>query len=387
MIHYMSEPQLPEKIGGCVKQHMSVVISRLSNSAVSLSTPPNVEHTLWEFFISCGRKFKTLVFRVGQTTFNSLFVNKLVTCRRLKVACSLVAVAATMRLVYRRIRDRRWRIEKRVSNVIKLSEEAMVLKTIAKVQYSTEYTNLTVVKIDKLFEQGCVKLRRDGQDGQPFREFNSSDWAGVIRTNDKTSGLLGTAETNNVVYPGVWHAVWNQPPPISVGNWDVHGKTQKISYDMIYLGRAMNRRKIQYICAADHGLSSGWIKFFYEKNDDIFNFLRDWRVIELPFGIKYDHLLMIPPGCWLPVRVPDPMKYLPYYIRQHRIKAIADKIAITMRSDGCWNENVFLATYRNIVSGNTQISIGHQLSDVTMYEYLPHVRQLVKSNRSFGGQE
>lgn len=383
MQNYISEPQLPEKIGGCVKQHMSVVLSRLSNSAVSLSTPPNAEYAIWEFSISCGRKFKTLLYRVGQATF---ILPNSVTCRRVKIACSLVAVAATMRLVYRQIHNRRKRIEERVSNIIKLSEGAMVLRTIAKVQYSTEYTNLTIAKIDKLFEQGCVRLRCDGSDGQPFREFNSLDWLELTRNRDKTLGLLGTVE-NNMVYPGIWHAIWNQPPPISVGNWDAHGKTQKVSYDMIFLGRAKNRRKIQYICAADHGLSSGWIKFFYEKNDGVFNFLRDWRTVDLPFGIKFDHLLMIPPGCWLPIRVPDPELYLPYYTRQHRIKAIADKIAITMRSDGCWNENVFLATYRNTVSGNTQISIGHQLSDVTMYEYLPHVRQLVKSNRSFGDQE
>jgi len=64
----------------------------------------------------------------------------------------------------------------------------------------------------------------------------------------------------------------------------------------------------------------------------------------------------------------------------HRIRLIADKITITMRPDGSWNEAAFRSTYRNVVSGNTQISIGHQLTDQAMKTYLPLVRKIVKAN-------
>jgi hypothetical protein len=194
----------------------------------------------------------------------------------------------------------------------------------------------------------------------------------------------GLRSGTSIVYKGLWHAIWNKPPPVSAGTWDFQGKAQKISYDVIYLGRASNRRKIEYSCVVDHGLSSGWIKFFYEETDEVFNFLRLWKRYDCFLNrLGYDHILMVPPGCLWPVWVPDPQKYLALYLETHRIKAIADKIAITMRSDGSWNENVFLATYRNTVSGNSQVSMGHQLSDVAMSNYLPKVRKEVMNRRAF----
>jgi hypothetical protein len=191
---------------------------------------------------------------------------------------------------------------------------------------------------------------------------------------------------NTAAIKATWHAIWNKPPPVDVGLCDIQSKTQKISYDVITLDRtSTNRRKIEYHCVADHGLSSGWLKFFYEVNDDVPNFLRGWT--DSKYRDLYPgHRIMYPPNEWMPILVPCPIKHEAHYREMHRVKLIADKIAITMRSDGCWNENVFLATYRNIVSGNSQISIGHQLSDVAMNKYLPQVRQLVKANRTKVGE-
>jgi len=380
-----SKLQLPETIGECVKQHMSALSNnhRLLSPALSSFALPSAGTGIWEF-ISRG---------IGQASPQT---EELVTSKNAKKACLLVTVVVTIRVVYRWTRMRRSRIGSKIQRVIELSEEAMIRRTFAKVQYATEYSSLTKIKIGELFEQGCVLIRHDSRvDGQHSLELTARDWfediskrvsePDVIDLND-TVGELRTG--TNAVYRGIWHAIWNKPPPVSAGAWDFQGKAQKISYDVIFLGRASNRRKIEYSCVVDHGLSSGWIKFFYEENDNIHNFARVWKRVDCLINrLGYDHILMIPPDGWWPMWVPDPQKYLALYLEKHRIKTIADKITITMRSDGSWNENVFLATYRNTVSGNSQVSMGHQLSDVAMSNYLPKVRREVMNRRAFSSDQ
>jgi len=340
--------------------------------------PNSLEHSR-NFSISCGRKFKDLYDRVKR---DSPAFSDLVSWETtVRIVC-LVLVAGTMWLVYRLALNHRKRVLKRISNVIKISETYLVSKTRIKVQYSTEYSSLTLDTVGDLFDKGCVVLRRDGRTpNEPSFELTSKSWKETILVDNNR--LID----QNVPISATWHAIWNQPPPVDVGLWDVQSKTQKMSYDVISLDRSSeNRRKIEYHCVADHGLSSGWIKFFYEVNDGIPNFLRGWtdsRFKKLVPG----HLIMYPPKCWVPILVPCPVEHKSNYREMHRVRLIADKIAITMRTDGSWNENIFLATYRNTVSGNTQISIGHQLSDVAMNSYLPLVRQLVRANRTFGDRE
>lgn len=353
-------------------------VANLNNRLLVSGLPNPLEHSR-NFSISCGRKFKDLYDRVKRD--NPEFSNLVSWNAFGRIVC-LVLVAGTMWIVYRLALNHRKRVLKRISRVIKLSEDHLVSKTRIKVQYSTEYSSLTLDTVFNLFEKGCVVLRRDGRTpNEPSYELTSKTWReSLLEDNNRLM-------TNDVPVKATWHAIWNQPPPVDVGLWDDQSKTQKISYDVISLDRSSeNRRKIEYHCVADHGLSSGWLKFFYEVNDGIPNFLRDWtdsRFKKLVPG----HLIMYPPKCWVPVLVPCPVEHGANYREMHRVRLIADKIAITMRSDGSWNENNFLSTYRNIVNGNTQISIGHQLSDVAMNSYLPLVRQLVKANGTFGTRE
>jgi len=226
-----------------------------------------------------------------------------------------------------------------------------------------------------LFEKGCVVIRSDGPTrNDPSHELTSRTWKESLENNNSSIMSAG-----NMPVQATWHAIWNQPPPVEVGLWHSQSATQKISYDVISLDRSTdNRRKIEYHCVADHGLSSGWIKFFYEVNDGKPNFLRHW--ISSRYEKLGDHFIMYPPKSWIPVLVPDPNKYDDDYREMHRIRLIADKITITMRPDGSWSETAFCSTYRNVVSGNTQISIGHQLTDLAMKTYRPLVRKLVKAN-------
>jgi hypothetical protein len=82
--------------------------------------------------------------------------------------------------------------------------------------------------------------------------------------------------------------------------------------------------------------------------------------------------------------VPCPIKYQSTYLKLHRVKVISDKLTATMRSDGNWNETVFLTSYERLVSGNNQTSMGHRLSDPAMNDYLPLVRERVRGLRANG---
>jgi len=375
-----SKLHLPETIGECIKQNMSELSNnhRLLSPAMSSNALPIAGTGIWEF-ISRG---------IAQASPQS---EKLVTSKNAKKVCLLVTVAVTIRVVYRWARIRRSRIGSKIQRVIDISEEAMIRRTFVRVQYATEYSSLTKTKIGELFEQGCILIRHDSRkEGQHPMELTARDWFEEVSKRETEPDLIDLNDTvgalrtgTHPVYGGIWHAIWNKPPPVSAGTWDSQGKAQKISYDVIYLGRASNRRKIEYSCVVDHGLSSGWIKFFYDENDNIYNFARLWKRVDCFLNrLGYDHILMKPPDCWWPMWVPDPSKFMALYLEKHRIKTIADKIAITMRSDGSWNENVFLATYRNTVSGNSQVSMGHQLSDVAMSNYLPKVRREVMNRRA-----
>jgi hypothetical protein len=326
----------------------------------------------------------------------------LVSLRKLVPLLILVPAVCTIRLAVRWLRRRQKRVEDRISSVIQRSEENMVLHTEARVQYSTEYTHLTHDKIKQLFDSGCTLIRRDrvvsSDEGSVPAEFTHRDWEMYLERNHYS---LGAAEANsnalrtpNIVLEGKFHALWNRPPRVDAGLWDIQGKTQKISYDVIYLGRDSKRRKIQYNSATDYGLCSGWLNFFFEVNDGpdkgpTPNFLRNWKSNKLTtaftrvFGRLYpDHQLLIPPGEILPMWVPCHKHYRLEYSKLHRVKLISDKITATMRTDGNWNENVFLTTYRNLVSGNNQTSMGHKLSDPAMNDYLPLIRQRVLDFRA-----
>jgi len=361
---------------------------------------------LWEtgkiFTISCGRKFKSLL---GEVVSDERVSAGLVTLRKLAPLLILVPAVCTIRLVVRWLRNRQKRVEVRIASVIQRSEENLVLHTEARMRYSTEYTHLTYNKINKLFEQGCIVIRRDGngssEDNDVPIEFSSREWAKFLgQIQGRESNALtrvggpvdapGLALINpNSVLKGTWHALWKQPPGVDAGLWDIQGKTQKVSYDEIYLGRDSKRRKIQYSSVTDYGLCSGWLDFFYEINDDTPNFLRNWTSTELTIAMERKfsyffpyHRLLIPPGEILPMWVPCHKYYRLTYLKLHRVKLISDKITATMRTDGNWNENVFLTTYRNLVSGNNQTSMGHKLSDPAMTEYLPLIRQRVYGSRA-----
>lgn len=347
--------------------------------------PSSLEHTR-NNTISYGRKF--LYDMYDRVERESPDFSKLVTWENFNMIVLLVLVVGTMWFVYRLVQNHRKRVLMRINNVIKISEDYLVSKTRIKVQYSTEYSSLTFDAVSELFDKGCVIVRRDGRTpNDRSYELTSKTWRETLGIDDISPVNLNMA--SNIPIEATWHAIWNRPPPVEVGLWDCQAKTQKISYDVISLDRSTeNRRKIEYHCVADHGLSSGWIKFFYEVNDGKHNFLRDWTeskyknlvrgyLIMYPPNYKRDHMDL---GSWIPVLVPDPVKHEDDYKEMHRIRLIADKITITMRPDGSWNEAAFRSTYRNVVSGNTQISIGHQLTDQAMKTYLPLVRKIVKAN-------
>lgn len=343
------------------------------------------------FTISCGRKFKTLL---GEVVSEECTSSGFVTLRKCVPLLLLVSAVYTIRLVARWLRKRQKRVEARIVLVIQISEKDMVLHTEARVRYSTEYTHLTYNKITKLFECGCYTIRKDCKgssgDGSAPVEFTQTDWVKYIAHNEyrndaiNYNGATFTLGNSNAVLEGTWHALWKQPPRMDAGIWDIQGKTQKVSYDVIYLGRDSNRRKIQYNSVSDHGLCSGWLNFFTEVNDGTPNFLRNWTsnaftlTMERWFScILPHHRLLTPPGEILPMWVPCHKYYRLYYSKHHRIKLISDKITATMRTDGNWNDNVFKATYRNLVSGNSQTSMGHKLSDPAMTDYLPLVVERV----------
>jgi len=191
--------------------------------------------------------------------------SKLVTWENFNMIVLLVLVVGTMWFVYRLVH--RKRVLMRINNVIKISEDYLVSKTRIKVQYSTEYSSLTFDAVSELFDKGCVIVRRDGRTpNDRSYELTSRTWRETLGIDDISPVNLNMA--SNIPIEATWHAIWNQPPPVEVGLWDCQAKTQKISYDVISLDRSTgNRRKIEYHCVADHGLSSGWIKFFYDVND------------------------------------------------------------------------------------------------------------------------
>ena len=337
------------------------------------------------FYISCGRKFKSLL---GEVVSKKTIGKGLVILRHMWPLIILVLVVCTIRLTIRRLYSRRRWLELRIASVIERAQAELVLHTEARVRYSTEYTHLTYDKINRLFELGCISIGRDESTSKDVTLecclFTKTDWDRLEEDNRLA------LQDNRKPFPGKWHAVWNQPPRIEAGCWDIQNKTQKISYDVVNLGRNSQRNKILYNSASDFGLCSGWIKFFYDVHDDVPNFLRNWEHvyprIARCIGIWLpNHALMLPPGDLIPMLVPCPIKYRTTYLKLHRVKVISDKLTATMRSDGNWNETVFLTSYERLVSGNNQTSMGHRLSDPAMNDYLPLVRERVRGLRANGG--
>jgi len=361
------------------------------------ASPFNGTVTGKDLFISCGRKFKSLLDEVESRKRSAA---DFVTLHKIEFLVFLVLVMGTIRLVVRWLRNRQRRIEARIAAIIERSEEELVLHTEARIRYSTEYTHLTIGKVDKLFKQGCLSLRKDAPSASSPGETESSEftregWLMLTKENEgKDLSDWNTIRRNDLIRPGdafkgTWHALWNEPPRVDAGLWDVTMKTQKISYDVIYLGRDSNRRKIRYNSATDFGLCSSWLDFFYQVNDDVPNFLRNWdswtlnKPMERLFSlIEPHHQLMTPPNETFPMLVPCHKQYRLIYFRQHRIKIISDKIITTMRTNGDWNPDAFMATYRNVVGGNSQISMGHRLSDRAMIDYLPLIEQNVYASRA-----
>jgi len=359
----------------------------LGADRASVSASPQRWSQAWKIFdISCGRKFKSLR---GEVAFEKLVGKGLVILSQLVPLMILVLVVCTIRLAIRRLCSRRKRLEARVAAVIERAQAELVLHTEARVRYSTEYTHLTYDKINRLFELGCISIGRDESYSKDVTLecclFTKADWERLEEAN------RCALRDNPKPFPGKWHAVWNQPPRIEAGCWDIQNKTQKISYDVVCLGRNSQRNKILYNSASDFGLCSGWIKFFYDVHDDVPNFLRTWEHVYplvarcIGTWLPY-HALMLPPGDLLPMLVPCPLKYRSVYLKLHRVKVISDKLTATMRSDGNWNETVFLTSYERLVSGNNQTSMGHRLSDPAMNDYLPLIRQRVRDSRVDGGK-
>jgi hypothetical protein len=295
---------------------------------------------------------------------------------------------AGMRVLYRRMVTRQKRIDNRIMRVIEISEKHMVTCTREKIEYSTEYTNLSVTQVREMFKQGCVRVCRDATDSSQALSITRD----MFRTGDLTLSLSSDLlSQTDVPINGVWHAIWNTPPVVNAGPWETQGKTQKISYDIIDLGRSnvnSGRRQIKYICANDNGLHSSWLLFFYEINDGLPNFLRSWTKcdwLKHYLRIVYDHTLWFPPGVNRPMLVPNFARYKSRYLLLHRIKMISDKMNLTMRSDGSWNETVFLTTYRNLLQGNSSTNMGHRSSDAAMMYYLPYVRERLLSLRAGSG--
>lgn len=359
----------------------------------NVSASPSIWSVTGKIFISCGRKFKSLL---GKVVSEEHSTADFVTLHEVILLLFLVLTASTIRLVVRWLRNRQKRVEARIASVIKRSEENLVLHTEARIRYSTEYTHLTSNKIGKLFEQGCFLIRKDTTSADsngvaaPL-EFTRKEWTAWMKGGDDNTAVSSNSSLAQPqgAFKGTWHALWNEPPRVDAGLWDIQGKTQKISYDVIYLGRDSNRRKIWYNSATDYGLCSSWVQFFYEVNDGVPNFLRNWHKFNMLGPIEQifsyfvrHHRLMTPPDETLPVLVPCPEHYRLLYLKLHRVKLISDKITATMRTDGNWNENVFLTTYRNLVSGSSQTSMGHRLSDPAMIEYLPLIRKRVCDSRA-----
>lgn len=384
------------------------LLRTLDDGRDSVSASPPILSATGKIFISCGRKFKSLL---GKVVLGAHAISGLVTLRELMLLLILVLLVSTIWLTVRWLCNRQKRVEARIAMVIQRSEANLVLHTEARIRYSTEYTHLTSIKIEKLFEQGCISIRKDasgvvsskkkdtsGVDPSGIAaplEFTRKQWTAWLKGTDEciaastASGSAGPSAQSQGALKGTWHALWNEPPRVDAGLWDIQGKTQKVSYDAIYLGRDSNRKKIWYNSATDYGLCSSWVQFFYEVNDDIPNFLRHWQKQKLFASMEQvlsylvpHHQLMTPPDSIFPLLVPCPQHYRMLYSKLHRIKLISDKITTTMRTDGNWNENVFLTTYRNLISGNSQTSMGHKLSDPAMIDYLPLIRKRVRDSRA-----
>jgi hypothetical protein len=280
-----------------------------------------------------------------------------------------------------------------ISRVIDHSEANMILKTRMHIEFSTEYSHLTMREARKMFADGCLSIRRDGStiaddEGRTRVIPPLSITADMLSEEGHSAfGLALQVGTNleDLPTPGNWHARWDKPPELRADSWANQGRTQRISYDVVDLGRTSSKNHIRYVSAAEYGLNTGWIDFCHLENDGLPNILRDWEQTYEVMRIWNHSFMKTPSGEFM--WVPDYDVYKEHYIELHRIKAIANQITLTMRTGGSWCNTTFMTSYRGVVSGNSSTNMGHKIPTVTAKRYLPQVMSLVRASCSFSSRQ
>lgn len=353
-----------------------------------LITEGNCEEAL----VSYGRKFKSLFTKRAYMDVSGF--EYLVTTRNLLLLCITGALCSALLLVHRQRTRSMRRVRRMISRVIDMSEANMILRTRMHCEYSTEYTHLTIREARKMFEDGCLCIRRDSSTSKDKQGNEKSIpplsiTSGELEQDSLTAtlGLVLPTPPNfeDLPYPGNWHAKWDKPPELRADAWANQGRTHRISYDVVDLGRDSQKNHIRYVSAAEMGLNTGWIDFCHLVNDGLPNLLRGWVEQHALLRI-WNHSLMRSP-CGQLVWVPDYDVYKQHYIEQHRIKALADQITLTMRTGGSWCNATFKTSYWNVVSGNSSANMGHKLPTVTAKSYLPRVMQLVRASCLFSSHQ
>ena len=340
-----------------------------------------------EALVSYGRKFKSLF-----TTRARLDVSGfqyLVTFETLRNIFVMGALCSALLLVHRQRTRSLRRVRRMISRVIDESETSMILKTQMHIEYTTEYSHLTIREARRMFDDGCLSIRREGStevDASGKKKFIPPVSITAEVLSDKCFTTLGlvlptSTDLEDFPYKGEWHATWDKAPELRSDSWANQGRTRRISYDVVNLGRDNRKNHIKYVSAAEVGLNTSWVDFCHLENDGLPNLLRGWKKWFCVVRIWNHSYMMSPQGhlMW----VPDYNEYKQHYIEQHRIKAIADQITLTMRTGSSWCNTTFMTSYRNVVSGNSSTNMGHKLPAVTAKHYLPQVMSRVRAHCSF----
>jgi hypothetical protein len=340
-----------------------------------------------EALVSYGRKFKTLF--TTRAHFEVSGFQYFVTTETRILICVVGALCSALFLILRQRMKNMQFVARMISRVIEEGEANMILKTRMHSEYSTEYSHLTINEARKMFEDGCLCIRRAGgkvvdRNGQERFYPPMSITADALSIEKFLSlGLVLQSQTNpeDSPFQGEWHARWDKPPELRCDSWANQGRTQRISYDVVDLGRTKLKNHIRYVCAAEVGLNTGWVDFCHLENDGLPNILRGWDETFEVVRIWDISLMKSPSGRYM--WVPDYNKYKEHYIEQHRIKAIADQITLTMKTGGSWCEATFKTSYKSVVSGNSSTNMGHKLPTMTAKRYLPQVTSLVRAHCCF----
>jgi hypothetical protein len=344
-----------------------------------------------EALVSYGRKFKTLFTTRARMDVSGF--GYLVTSRNLTLLCVIGALCSALLLILRQRTRSLRQVRRMISRVIDHSEANMILKTRMHIEFSTEYSHLTMREARKMFADGCLSIRRDGStiaddEGRTRVIPPLSITADMLSEEGHSAfGLALQVGTNleDLPTPGNWHARWDKPPELRADSWANQGRTQRISYDVVDLGRTSSKNHIRYVSAAEYGLNTGWIDFCHLENDGLPNILRDWEQTYEVMRIWNHSFMKTPSGEFM--WVPDYDVYKEHYIELHRIKAIANQITLTMRTGGSWCNTTFMTSYRGVVSGNSSTNMGHKIPTVTAKRYLPQVMSLVRASCSFSSRQ